>query len=167
MCNVTALWGRKVVKRKRRTPEWSPRPAPRTSHLPLRLRVLVDIALPLHSHGWDTGAGASRALAGSTSRFTRTGLLRELGASVSRSRSRSRLTRAELLRDSDSRFPRVEPRDSRLDRPDIATTGPVARRRLRARRSALQAANQKRRCLQTLRLADRDKLRRKEVLRLL
>lgn len=53
MCNVTALWGRKIVKRKRRTPEWSPRPAPRTSHLPLRLRVLVDIALPLHSHGWD------------------------------------------------------------------------------------------------------------------
>lgn len=114
-----------------------------------------------------TGARASRALAGSTSRFTRTGLPRELGASVSRSRSRSRLTRAELLRDSDSRFPRVDPRDSRLDRPDIATTGRVARRRLQGRPSTRQAANQERRCYQAqgfLRVADRDKSSRRELL---
>ena len=113
-----------------------------------------------------TGVGASRALAGSTSRFTRTGLPRELGASGSRSRSRSRLTRAELLRDSDSRFPRVEPRDSRLDRLDIATTGRVARRSLQTRPSARQAANQKRRCYGgqgSLRVADGDKSRRREL----
>lgn len=92
------------------------------------------------------GARASRALADCTSRFTRTGLPRELGASVSRSRSRSRLTRPELPRDSDSRFPRVEPRDSRLDRPDIATTGRVAARKFQASSDARQAANQDRRC---------------------
>lgn len=32
-----------------------PSPAPRTSHLPLRLRVLVGLALPLHPHSRDHG----------------------------------------------------------------------------------------------------------------
>lgn len=45
--------GEKVGERKRRTRERSPRPAPRTSHLPLRFRVLVGLALPLHPHRRD------------------------------------------------------------------------------------------------------------------
>lgn len=45
--------GEKVGQRKRRTRERSPRPAPRTSHLPLRFRVLVGLALPLHPHHRD------------------------------------------------------------------------------------------------------------------
>lgn len=89
-----------------------------------------------------TAAGASRALAASTSRFTRPGLPRALAASGSRSRSRSRLTRLELLRDSDSRFPRVEPRDSRLAREDMATTGLVATAQAPKARSQCAARSQ-------------------------